>query len=936
MSGALAQSAARRVPAGAHGRRRDCPVAPRDVVVVGAGHNGLVAACYLARAGLDVVVLEALDRPGRRLADRGDRPRLPLRHPLGGPQHHQHDHHPGRARPGRRRPRLPGDGPVLGRRPRRRPPGAVLPVDRGHGRLHRRVEPGRGPGLRRLHEAGGAGDPHRAARGAGRDGGPRRAPPAGRLRPGPAAGTRWARCATPSGPTTRCCGAGCPPTSPGARWPPSPPTRPWAPTCPGAPSSPGGRPPTTCSASGTPEAAPRASPTPSSPAWPAWAASCAAAPGWPASRRPAGGCGRSSPRRGERIEARAVVTAIDPQVALLRAPRPARSAGAAGADLAAARRGNVVQALVHVATDRLPPYPGGRPGDWNGLQSFVDRLDDLAAAWAASEAGQPARRPAPLRLHHLGHRPHAWPPPATTPSTWPARRRRPGSRAAGRPAGTSSSSGPSTTVEERAPGFRASIRGVAARTPDVMERRTGGRAPTPCTSTSPSTSSARSVPPGAWPATARRSRGCTSRARAPTPPAASPAPRDGARPGPCWPTGRKFWPMPDAPMPDQNDFTARIVTAYASKGPAVELGRAMLGRRRCCPEAVVQVPAAMCNRHGLIAGATGTGKTKTLQLMAEQLSAMGVPVFAADVKGDLSGLSRPGEASDRVTSRVDEMQLEWSPAGFPVTFLSLGGHGPGVPVRATVSAFGPQLLAKVMDANETQSSSLTLVFRYADDNGLALLDLADLREVLKYLVSDDGQGRPGGHRRAVVGHRRRAPAQDRGAGGAGGGGLLRRAGDGGGRPHALHARGPGRGLLPRAGRGAGQAQAVLDLPHVAAGRAVPRPARGGRPRQAQARLLLRRGPPAVRRRVGGVPRPGGPDRPPHPVEGGGRVLRHPAPRRRARGGAGPARQPGAARPAGLHAPRRQGAEGGGDDLSQHRRTTTWRRTSPSWARARPW
>src|SRR4051794_35923044 len=137
-------------------------------------------------------------------------------------------------------------------------------------------------------------------------------------------------------------------------------------------------------------------------------------------------------------------------------------------------------------------------------------------------------------------------------------------------------------------------------------------------------------------------------------------------------------------------------------------------------DAVVQLPAAMCNRHGLIAGATGTGKTKTLQLMAEQLSAMGVPVFAADVKGDLSGLSRPGQPNDNVTRRAGDLGIEWSPSGFPVTFLSLGGIGAGVPVRATVSAFGPQLLAKVMDANETQASSLSLVFRYADDNGLAL------------------------------------------------------------------------------------------------------------------------------------------------------------------------------------------------------------------------
>ena len=157
------------------------------------------------------------------------------------------------------------------------------------------------------------------------------------------------------------------------------------------------------------------------------------------------------------------------------------------------------------------------------------------------------------------------------------------------------------------------------------------------------------------------------------------------------------------------------------------------------PEAVVRIPTSMCNRHGLIAGATGTGKTKTLQLLAEQLSAQGVPVFAADMKGDLAGLSQPGEPSEKVTSRAGELGVKWEPGGFPVTFLSLGGLGPGVPVRATVSAFGPQLLAKVLDANETQSSSLSLVFRYADQAGLALLDLVDLVEVLKFLTSDDGK-----------------------------------------------------------------------------------------------------------------------------------------------------------------------------------------------------
>jgi len=187
------------------------------------------------------------------------------------------------------------------------------------------------------------------------------------------------------------------------------------------------------------------------------------------------------------------------------------------------------------------------------------------------------------------------------------------------------------------------------------------------------------------------------------------------------------------------DFASRIAAAYAADGPALELGRAILAGE-IHRDAVVQVPAAMCNRHGLIAGATGTGKTKTLQLMAEQLSAMGVPVFAADMKGDLSGLARPGAASDGVTKRAAGLGIEWNPSGFPVTFLSLGGLGPGVPVRATISEFGPQLLAKVMKANETQASSLSLVFRYADDNGLALLDLADLREVLKFLDSDEGKG----------------------------------------------------------------------------------------------------------------------------------------------------------------------------------------------------
>ena len=147
----------------------------------------------------------------------------------------------------------------------------------------------------------------------------------------------------------------------------------------------------------------------------------------------------------------------------------------------------------------------------------------------------------------------------------------------------------------------------------------------------------------------------------------------------------------------------------------------------------------MLNRHGLIAGATGTGKTKTLQMIAEQLSAAGVPVFVADMKGDVSGLAAPGAAGGPGRKRAAELGIEYAPTGCPVEFLSLGGIGPGVPVRATVSDFGPQLLAKVLGANDTQEQSLGLVFRYADEKALPLLDLSDLRALLAYLESDEGK-----------------------------------------------------------------------------------------------------------------------------------------------------------------------------------------------------
>jgi DNA helicase HerA-like ATPase len=183
---------------------------------------------------------------------------------------------------------------------------------------------------------------------------------------------------------------------------------------------------------------------------------------------------------------------------------------------------------------------------------------------------------------------------------------------------------------------------------------------------------------------------------------------------------------------------ARIAAGYGCEGPALELGSVMHGNQAHA-SARVRLPLAMLNRHGLIAGATGTGKTKTLQLIAEQLSDAGVPVVLADVKGDLSGLARPGVPGERVTERAARTGDAWTPTGYPVEFLSLGGLGPGVPVRATVTGFGPVLLAKVLDLNPTQESSLGLIFHYADDAGLPLLDLKDLRSVVSWLISDEGK-----------------------------------------------------------------------------------------------------------------------------------------------------------------------------------------------------
>ena len=185
-------------------------------------------------------------------------------------------------------------------------------------------------------------------------------------------------------------------------------------------------------------------------------------------------------------------------------------------------------------------------------------------------------------------------------------------------------------------------------------------------------------------------------------------------------------------------FRDAISTGYGFGEPTLIIGSAM-HEGELFNDVRVAVPMSTLNRHGLVAGATGTGKTKTLQLLAGQLSKAGVPVFVADIKGDLTGLAAPGDgANPKVEERVASMGWTFEASGHPVEYLSLTGNL-GAQVRATVHSFGPLLLGKVLDINETQTSILALVFKYCDDNDLPLLDLKDLATALKFLSSDDGK-----------------------------------------------------------------------------------------------------------------------------------------------------------------------------------------------------
>jgi DNA helicase HerA-like ATPase len=189
---------------------------------------------------------------------------------------------------------------------------------------------------------------------------------------------------------------------------------------------------------------------------------------------------------------------------------------------------------------------------------------------------------------------------------------------------------------------------------------------------------------------------------------------------------------------DQSSAAREIAAGYATEGPALELG-AVVVDGVVDPAARVRIPFATLNRHGLVAGATGTGKTKTLQGVAEQLSAAGVPVLLADIKGDVSGMVRPGEPGPKIESRARDTGDDWTPTAYPVEFLSLGGTSSAIPIRATLTQFGPILLSKVLDLNDTQESTLGLIFHWADQRGLPLLDTKDLRAVVQHLTSGEGK-----------------------------------------------------------------------------------------------------------------------------------------------------------------------------------------------------
>ncbi len=186
----------------------------------------------------------------------------------------------------------------------------------------------------------------------------------------------------------------------------------------------------------------------------------------------------------------------------------------------------------------------------------------------------------------------------------------------------------------------------------------------------------------------------------------------------------------------KDKFIASITKSYTTSGSSIYLGAGIL-QGEILADAKVNLPLKMMNRHGLVTGATGSGKTRTLQLLAEQLSAAGVSVFMPDMKGDISGMAKEGTVNDKIKERAAALGINYSPAGYPIELYSLSGKL-GAQMRATVTEFGPVLLSKVLELNEVQSGVLMILFKYADDKELPIVDLNDLKKVLNYLT--DGPG----------------------------------------------------------------------------------------------------------------------------------------------------------------------------------------------------
>ena len=190
-------------------------------------------------------------------------------------------------------------------------------------------------------------------------------------------------------------------------------------------------------------------------------------------------------------------------------------------------------------------------------------------------------------------------------------------------------------------------------------------------------------------------------------------------------------------MEAKEKFIEEIKSAYSFKGEYITLGGTLFNGE-CISDLFVNIPLKTLNRHGLIAGATGTGKTKTLQIICEQLSLKSVPVLVMDIKGDLSGIAKPGTNNPKIEERHKKIGIAYTPDGSTVELLTLSGEK-GVRLRATVSEFGPVLLSKILELNNTQSSFVSLIFKFCDDSQLPLLDLKDFKRVLQYISAEGKQ-----------------------------------------------------------------------------------------------------------------------------------------------------------------------------------------------------